>query len=103
MAHNKELGTEETNEINEQRITPEIQKQIEDLIFQQKKMNTDKEVFSESVSAIADKLGIKSAVLKRRVNIIIKEEEEGGEVKSKSNDIEFTEEYFTVKHNNEYK
>jgi hypothetical protein len=99
--NNTELvASDESQEI---KITPEIQKSIDDLIFQQKRLNTDKEAYGEAVAAIAEKLGVKSGVLSTRVSMIIKEEEKGGEVKSKTQHINFVEEYFTMKGNTEYK
>lgn len=101
MANKKERVNED-GEIAAQEtinITPEIQKQIADLIFQQKQMAADKEAFTEDATKIADQLGIKPAVLKRRVNMIIKEEDEGGEIKSKSQDILFVEQYSAVEAN----
>lgn len=94
---NGEVAPQET--VN---ITPEIQKQIADLIFQQRQMAADKEAFGEAATKIADQLGIKPAVLKRRVSMIIKEEDEGGEVKSKSQDILFVEQYSTVEANSKH-
>ena len=91
------------NEIQEgeRHITPEIQKSIDDLIYQNKNMKRDKEAYNEAAEAIAEKLGIKKAVLTRRVELIIKEEEKGGEIKSKESDLDFVEQYFTVKSNSE--
>lgn len=106
MGKKKELDgleEQENNEPGEVNITPEIAKKIEDLIFQQKQMAVDKEAFSEAATAIADQLGIKPAVLKRRVTMIIKEEDEGGELKSKSQDINFAEKYWLAKDNNKHK
>lgn len=102
MAKKKELPGGEENEINEQRLTPELQKSIEDAIYQQKSIARDQEAYSEAVAAIAERLGVKPGVLKRRISMIIKEEEKGGEVKSKETDIQFTEEYFTIKGNAEF-
>lgn len=85
----------------ERKITPEIQKKIDDLIYQKKRMDLDKEAYNEAAEAIAETLGIKKGVLTRRVDLIIKEETKGGEVKQKEQDIEFVEQYFNVKQNNE--
>jgi hypothetical protein len=102
MAKKPELPGGEENESQENRLTPELQKSIEDLIYQKKLMARDAEAYGEAVSAVADKLGIKAAVLKKRVTMIIKEEEKGGEVKSTENDIHFTEEYFNIKNNSQF-
>jgi hypothetical protein len=98
-----------TKESNEQEslqsvvsITPEIAKSIEDLIFQQKNIARDQETFKESLAAVAEKLGIKPAELNSRIKIIIKEEEKGGEIKNKTQQIDFVEEYFKFKSNNDF-
>lgn len=85
------------------KITAEIAKAIEDLIFQQKNIARDQEALKEALTAVAEKLGIKSGELSGRIRMIIKEEEKGGEIKSKTQQIDFVEEYFTVKSNNEFK
>lgn len=83
----------------EAKITPEIAKAIEDLIFQQKSMLVDQEALKEALAKVAEKIGIKSGELSGRIKMIIKEEEKGGEIKSKTQQIDFVEEYFTVKAN----
>jgi tetrahydromethanopterin S-methyltransferase subunit F len=80
-------------------ITVDIQKSIDDIIYQKKIIDRDNEAYKEAVTAVAEKLGIKAGVLSRRIALIIKEEEKGGEVKSKENDLEFVEQYFTIKSN----
>lgn len=94
MAKKDELPETPTSEVV---MTKEIAKSIEDLIFQKKKIAMDQEALKEAIEGVADKLGIKKGVLAKRVNMIIKEEEQGGEVKSSSNDIIFVEKYFEVK------
>lgn len=86
----------DTNEINESTLTKEIKKSIEDIIYQKKQISRDNEALKEAIEATAQKLGVKKGVLSRRVDLIIKEEEKGGEVKSKSADIEFVETYFNI-------
>lgn len=83
-------------EINEGSLTKDIKKSIEDIIYQKKSIARDQEALKEAIDAVAEKLGVKAGVLKRRVDLIIKEEEKGGEVKSKSDDLEFVEKYFNV-------
>ena len=102
MAKTKEIDGQEAPQ-NEVKITPEIAKSIEDLIFQQKNIARDQEALKESLGAVAEKLGIKPGELSGRIKMIIKEEEKGGEIKSKTQQIDFVEEYFTVKSNNEFK
>lgn len=94
---------EQSGNSSEIKITPEIAKSIEDLIFQQKNIARDQEALKEALTAVAEKLGIKSGELSGRIKMIIKEEEKGGEIKSKTQQIDFVEEYFTVKSNNEFK
>lgn len=91
----KELLNEK-NEQNELILTPEIKKSIEDIIFQKKRIARDQEALKEALDVVAEKLGVKKGVLSRRVDLIIKEEEKGGEVKSKTDDIEFVEKYFNI-------
>lgn len=91
----KELLNEK-NEQNELTLTPEIKKSIEDIIFQKKRIARDQEALKEALDVVAEKLGVKKGVLSRRVDLIIKEEEKGGEVKSKTDDIEFVEKYFNI-------
>lgn len=93
----------QTNVADDVKITAEIAKAIEDLIFQQKNIARDQEALKEALTAVAEKLGIKAGELSGRIRMIIKEEEKGGEIKSKTQQIDFVEEYFTVKSNNEFK
>jgi hypothetical protein len=90
---NKEI---ESKELIEGTLTPELKKSIEDIIFQKKQIARDQEALKEAIESVAERLGVKTAVLKRRVDLIIKEEEKGGEVKSKTDDIEFVENYFGI-------
>lgn len=83
-------------EINEQSLTKDIKKAIEDIIYQKKSIARDQEALKEAIEAVADRLGVKKAVLSRRIDLIVKEEEKGGEVKSKTDDIEFVEKYFGI-------
>lgn len=103
MEKNKQAELETSNENQESKITPDIAKSIEDLIYQQKNIERDKEALKEALDAVAEKLGIKAGELSSRIRMIIKEEEKGGEIKSKTQQIDFVEEYFTVKSNNEFK
>lgn len=84
------------NQDNEQTLTKEIKKSIEDIIYQKKSIARDQEALKEAIEAVAEKMGIKKGVLTRRVNLIIKEEEKGGEVKSQSSDLDFVEKYFNI-------
>lgn len=83
-------------ELNEQQLSKDIKKSIEDIIYQKKSIARDQEALKEAIEAVADRLGVKKAVLSRRIDLIIKEEEKGGEVKSKTDDIEFVEKYFGI-------
>ena len=93
------MQEQENEQQGEKHLTPDIQKAIDDLIYQKKMIARDQEAYKEALAAIAEKLGVKSGVLSRRVDLIIKEEEKGGEVKSKEYDLEFVEQYFTLKSN----
>lgn len=86
----------DTNEINETTLTKEIKRSIEAIVANKKKIALDQEALKEDIEATAQKLGVKKGVLSRRIDLIIKEEEKGGEVKSKSDDIEFVEKYFDI-------
>ena len=88
-----------TEEEIQQKMTPEIQKSIDDIIYQKKSIARDQEALKEALTAVAERLGIKAGVLNSRISLIIKEEEKGGEVKSKENDIQFVEDYFNLKNN----
>lgn len=83
-------------ELNEQQLSKDIKKSIEDIIYQKKSIARDQEALKEAIEAVADRLGVKKAVLSRRIDLIVKEEEKGGEVKSKTDDIEFVEKYFGI-------
>ena len=83
-------------EQDETTLTIEIKKSIEDIIFQKKNISRDQEALKEALGAVADKMGVKSGVLSKRIDLIVKEEEKGGEVKSRSNDIEFVNKYFEL-------
>lgn len=91
----EELGN---NELHEKFLTKDLAKDVERLVEKKKSMAAEQETFSDDVDAIAKKLGIKKAVLNRRIGLIIKEEKEGGEIKSKTDDVDFVEQYF-VAHN----
>lgn len=99
MTKKDQLQEQENEQQGEKHLTPDIQKSIDDLIYQKKMIARDQEAYKEALAAIAEKLGVKSGVLSRRVDLIIKEEEKGGEVKSKEYDLEFVEQYFTLKSN----
>ena len=81
---------------NEHTLTKETKKAIEDIIYQKKSIARDQEALKEAIEAVAEKLGVKKGVLTRRVNLIIKEEEKGGDLKSQSTDLEFVEKYFNI-------
>ena len=102
MAKTKEMDGQAAPKM-QVKITLELTKAIEDLIFQQKRIASDKEALKEATTAVAEKLGIKAGELSGRINMIIKEEEKGGAIKSKTQEIDFVEEYFTVKSNHENK
>lgn len=91
---NNELESNEQQ--GERTLTKELKKSIEDIIYQKKSIARDQEALKEAIEAVAEKLGVKKGVLTRRVNLIIKEEEKGGEVLSQTTDIEFVEKYFNV-------
>lgn len=101
MAHEpKELGQEDGKQTASDGVgnfNKEIKRAIDDLMLQKRANDTAKEMYKESLAAIASKVGIKPADLSRRVDLIIKEEESGGVVKSKENDIAFVEKYFAAK------
>ena len=84
-------------ESSEATMTVEITKKIDDLIYQKKMIARDQEAFKEALGAIAENLGVKPGVLSKRVDLIIKEEEKGGEVLSRTNDLDFVDKYFSIK------
>ncbi len=92
----KSITTDQSEEINERTLTKETKDAIEDIITQKKKINLAKDLLNDSIEAVAEKLGVKKGVLSRRIDLIIKEEEKGGEVQQKSADIEFVEKYFNI-------
>lgn len=100
MAKNKKTEPSE-NELQEQMLTPEIVKAIEDIINQKEIIAMKNEDVKESIKAVAAKLGIKPKSLSSRINLIIKEEKEGGEVKQQNNDIEFVHKYIEMKNGEE--
>ncbi len=86
----------ENQEQGEQTLTKEVKKSIEDIIYQKKSIARDQEALKEAIEAVAEKLGVKKGVLTRRINLIIKEEEKGGEIHSQNTDLEFVEKYFNI-------
>lgn len=84
------------NQINEKTLTKEIKKSIEDLIVQKKSIEFHKKELSEAIEAVAEKLGVNKSTLTRRLNLIIKEEEKGGEIKNQNTDLDFVEKYFNI-------
>lgn len=89
----KELDNQEQGETT---LTKEMKKSIEDIIYQKKSIARDQEALKEAIEAVAGKLGVKKGVLTRRINLIIKEEEKGGEIHSQNTDLEFVEKYFNI-------
>lgn len=85
-----------SSEINETTLTEEMKKSIDDLIVQFAKAEAIKVEIDEATTALAAKLGVKKAVLKKRVAMIRKEKGSGGEVKSQNQDILFVEKYFLM-------
>lgn len=94
MAKKKEALPE--TEQSEATLTIELKKAIEDVIYQKKMISRDQEALKEAFTAIAERMGVKPGVLSKRVDLIIKEEEKGGEVKSRTDDIDFVESYFQL-------
>lgn len=94
MAKKKEALPE--TEQSETTLTIELKKAIEDVIYQKKMISRDQEALKEALTAIAERMGVKPAVLSKRIDLIIKEEEKGGEVKSRTDDIDFVESYFQL-------
>lgn len=89
------MSNEQTQQ-NETTLTKDIKKAIDDIIYQKKSIARDQEALKEAIEAVADRLGVKKAVLSRRIDLIVKEEEKGGEVQSKTDDIAFVERYFGI-------
>ena len=81
---------------SEATLTVEIAKGIQDIIYQKKMISRDQEALKEAITANADKLGVKAGVLSKRIDLTIKEEEKGGEVKSRTDDIDFANKFFQV-------
>lgn len=81
---------------DERTLTKETKKTIEDIINQKKIIERNQAEIKDSIESLAEKLGVKKAVLSRRINLIIKEQEKGGEVKSQSTDLDFVEKYFNI-------
>lgn len=93
MSDPKELGAVDLNEKN---LTPEMKKKIDDLISMQTAAELTSAEIKESISAISAELGLKKNVFSARLNMIKKEKNSGGEVKSKNQDIVFVEQYFKI-------
>ena len=89
----EELGN---TELSEKILTKDLAKDVERLVEKKKSLATEQETLSDDIDAIAKKLGVKKAVLNRRIALIIKEEKEGGEIKSKTDDVNFVEAYFVT-------
>ena len=96
MAKKNELP--ETQE-GESTLTIELKKAIDDIIYQKKNIARDQEALKEAMAAVAEKMGVKSGVLSKRIDLIVKEEEKGGEVKSRTDDLDFVEKYFILSDN----
>lgn len=83
-------------EQGESTLTVDLKKAIEDIIFQKKSIARDQEALKEAITANAEKMGVKAGVLSKRIDLIIKEEEKGGEVKSRTDDLDFVASYFNL-------
>ncbi len=84
-------------EVSENTLTAELVAAIEALVGNQRRMMADKEMYNDDLKAVAERLGVKSGVLSKRVAMIIKEEEKGGELQSQNSNIDFVQKYFTTK------
>lgn len=89
----EELGN---TELNEKFLNKELAKKVEAVVQKKKNLAAELETLSDDIDAVAKQLGIKKAVLNRRIALIIKEEKEGGEIKSKTDDVNFVEQYFVA-------
>jgi len=84
-------------EEGQKRLNKELVKEIEGLITLQVKLDLDKEALSDEIEATAKKLGIKKAELSLRIKMIVAEQEKGGILQQKTQQIDFVEEFFMVK------
>lgn len=91
-----DFKTNDAKEVNERTLTKQLAKDVEGLVLKKKNLAAEQETLNDDIDAIAKKLGIKKAVLNRRIALIIKEEKEGGEIKSKTDDVDFVEQYFVT-------
>lgn len=84
-------------EQSEATLTKDIQQGIEDIIIKKKKIALAQEDLKSMIEGVATKLGIKKNTLTERISMIIAEEEKGGILKTKSDNIDFVEKYFNIK------
>lgn len=92
----KNITTDQSDDLNEKTLTKEIKDAIADIINQKKIIAMKNEDLKAAIEAVSERLGVKAAVLKRRIDLIVKEEEKGGEVQQKTADIDFVEKYFGI-------
>ncbi len=70
-------------------ITTETKNEMKALIGHMKEIKNSQELLKEGVEATAAKMGIKPAKLKNILSIIQKEEEEGGVIQQKEDELDF--------------
>lgn len=103
MSKQENENQENANQEEVIKISDEMRKKIEIYIENKTRLSYEQEQLNEDLSAIAKELGVKKGVLSKRIGIIIKEQQNGGEILSYENDVEFVRNFFEVKDKNEYK
>lgn len=81
-------------------ISPEQREKIQSLMEKIAIFEQVKKQHTEDKKAVAEQLGIKVPVLNKRIKMIQKEQEEGGELRSQSNDTEWVKLYLNIKDDN---
>lgn len=72
----------------------EHKKTLQAIIENERRIKNEKETTAVDIKALAEKLGIKPADVKSWVNLIIKEEDSGGQVQKMKNTIDIVEQYW---------
>ncbi len=99
----KETKTQDENAVEDTKIvgiTPVIKAKIDDILILEKKLQDamdalkiQKEQLKDAYKAVAESLSIKPAVLKERLTLIVKTDEEPEVLTGKKNSITFVQSY----------
>jgi hypothetical protein len=75
-------------------LSGDHKKTLQAIIENERRIKNERETTADDIKALAEKLGIKPADVKGWVNLIIKEEDSGGQIQKMKNTIDIVEQYW---------